>query len=342
MSRPSTILDVARQAGVSASTVSRVFNNPGIVAKATVLRVQEAAEALEFVPNGFARGLITGRSGFAALIVPDIADPFFGRLAYSLEQALRPEGLALVICHTSEQQSEEVHLARLLEERQIDALVCVSEAPTTELTSPLERSRIPSVFVERHRASGEGDEVIFDKSSLDEAVGYLAGLGHRRIGMVPGHLGTYGGRELLTAFRAAMGRHGLSLDSDHVVPGDFKFDQTRAAAARLMSLPEPPTAVFVGSDRMTHAFLMAVAERGLRVPDDLSVLSFSTDLLDTLVSPQVTACRLSMARIAADVASLLTRRIRQPDAPFEQVLVPRTLVIGTTCGSPPVGRRSFA
>lgn len=332
MSRPSTIIDVARRAGVSASTVSRVFNNPSVVAPTTLDSVRRAAEELEFVPNGFARGLITGRSGFAALIVPDIADPFFGRLAYSLEQLLRPEGIALVVCHTSEQRSEEVHLARLLEERQIDGLVCVSEAPATDLPSPIEGSRIPSVFVERHRSNGAGDEVILAKDGIDAAVAYLADLGHRRIGMVPGNLATYGGRELLIALEAVLARHGMQLPNAYVEPGDFKVEQTRAAVGRLMSLPEPPTALFVGSDRMTHALLIELAQRGLHVPEDVSVLSFSTDLLDTLVAPKVTACQSSVEQIAAAVATLLTRRIRQPDAPFKQIVIPNSLVIGTTCG----------
>ncbi|HEV8536344.1 MAG TPA: LacI family DNA-binding transcriptional regulator [Candidatus Limnocylindria bacterium] len=339
MPRPHTIVDVARKAGVSASTVSRAFNRPHLLEARTLRRVQSAAAKLEFVPNALARGLITGRSGFAALVVPDIADPFFGRFAFSLEQALRPEGLALVVCHTSEQRSEEERLARLLEERQMDGLICVSEAPGSGRPSPFETSRIPSVFVERRRVKGAGDEVILDKRSVSDAIRHLIDLGHRRIGIVPGHLQTFGGRELYLAFRAALKKHRLKLDSDHVVPGDFKFETSRAAADTLLRRRSPPTAVFVGSDRMAQGFFYGLHELGVRVPEELSVVAFATDLLESLVAAPVTACRSISGQIATEAAHTLLARLRDPDAPPRSVLIPNAFVPGRSTAALRLSRR---
>ncbi|MGH2521909.1 MAG: LacI family DNA-binding transcriptional regulator, partial [Anaerolineales bacterium] len=153
-----------------------------------------AARELSYVPNAFARGLITGKSGFAALVVPDITDPFFARLAFSLDQALWPAGMILIVCHTGEQRREEEHLTQLLEERQIEGLVWVSEAPTDASPSPLDGSRIPKVMIERLPEGTLADAILLDKQGVDDVADYLVGLGHRRIGMVTGHPRTYGGR----------------------------------------------------------------------------------------------------------------------------------------------------
>lgn len=289
------------------------------------------ARELDFVPNALARGLITGRSGFAALVVPDITDPFFGQMAFALEQALRAKGLVLVVCHTSEQYSEEERLTRLLEERQIDALVCASEAPNADRISPLESSRIPRVFIERLPKQGTADSVILDKQSVKEAVQYLYGLGHRRIAMITGHLDTYGGRELAVAFRTAIGEQGLTLPDSYMFHGDFKFEKSRRAASELLDLEPAPTAVFVGSDRMAHGFMTGLAERGVCVPEDLSVIAFSTSLVDTLVHPNLTSCQSSYEEVGQQAAGLLVSRILDPSAPTRQVLVSSRFLIRQSC-----------
>ena len=326
-----TILDVARTAGVSPATVSRAFNNPALLQPATLARVRSAARRLRFVPNALARGLITGRSGFVALVVPDITDPFFAHLAYAVESQLRPEGLMLIVCHTGEQRSEEAQLTRLLEERQIDGLIYASEALSGDGPSPLEASRLPRVYVERQPRRGRADTVILSKEGVHEVVDYLVGLGHRDIAMVTGHQNTYGGRELLAAFQAALKRSGLRLPAQYVAAGDFNFDKSRMAAEQLLGLPRPPTAVFVGSDRMAHAFMMGTADCGVRVPDDLSVVAFATALVDKLVHPMLTNCQSSYEQVGQEAAALMVNRLRNPDSPWRRVTVPTRLLLRDSC-----------
>lgn len=334
--RSRTILDVAEKAGVSPSTVSRVFNKPEIVDPLTRERVLHIAQELEFIPNALARGLITGRSGFAALVVPDITDPFFGQMAFALEQALRPAGLVLVVCHTSEEHQAEEHLVRLLEERQMDALVVASEAPNSEGVSPLEKSRIPLVFVERVSQHKVADSVILDKQSVNEAVHYLYELGHRRIAMITGHMDTYGGRTLYNAFCNALREHGLVLPDGLTIHGDFKFEKSRNAAYNLLALDSPPTAVFVGSDRMAHGFMTGLHEQGIQVPDKLSVIAFSTSLVDTLVHPNLTSCQSSYEKVGQQAAALLVRRIHEPNAGIREDLIPTRLLIRGSCRAIPL------
>jgi LacI family transcriptional regulator len=326
-----TILDVARTAGVSPATVSRAFNNPTLLQPETLTRVRQAASQLRFVPNALARGLITGRSGFIALVVPDITDPFFAHLAYAVESRLRAEGFVLIVCHTGEQRSEEAELTRLLEEHQIDGLIYASEALSGNGPSPLEASRLPRVYVERQPRRGRADTVILSKEGVQEVVDYLVGLGHRDIAMVTGHPNTYGGRELLAAFRVALKRSGVRLPAQYVVSGDFNFDQSRAAAAQLLGLARPPTAVFVGSDRMAHAFMIGLADCGVHVPDDLSVVAFATALVDRLVYPMLTNCQSSYEQVGHEAADLLVNRLRHPDSPWRQVSVPTRLLLRASC-----------
>lgn len=329
--KPRTILDVAHKAGVSPATVSRAFNRPELLQPTTLKRVHAAAQQLHFVPNALARGLITGRSGFVALVVPDITDPFFAHLAYAVECSLRSEGLVLIVCHTGERRSEEAALTRLLEERQIEGLIYASEALSDNGPSPLEASRLPRVYVERRPHQGEADSVILAKAAVQDVADYLARLGHRHIAMVTGHLNTYGGRELYRAFKHALGRKHLRLPQQYVVGGDFNFDKSRAAAAHLLGLARPPTAVFVGSDRMAHGFMMGLAECGVHVPADLSVVAFATSLLDRLVHPVLTNCQSSYEQVGQEAAALLLNRIRNPDSPHRQVLVPTRLLIRASC-----------
>jgi LacI family transcriptional regulator len=326
-----TILDVAREAGVSPATVSRAFNSPELLRPTTLARVRRAAQHLRFVPNALARGLITGRSGFVALVVPDITDPFFAHLAYAVESSLRAEGLVLIVCHTGEQRSEEAALTRLLEERQIDGLIYASEALAGNGPSPLEASRLPRVYVERMPRRGRADVVILSKEAVQDVADYLASLGHRKIAMVTGHCNTFGGRELHQAFKLALQRHGLRLPARYVAAGDFNFDKSRAAAAELTRLPNPPTAVFVGSDRMAHAFMLGLADCGVRVPEDLSVAAFATSLLDRLVHPPLTNCQSSYEQVGREAAALLVNRIRNPSSPYRQEYVPTRLLIRASC-----------
>lgn len=329
--RPSTVVDVARKVGVSPSTVSRAYNQPGVVHPATLERVMNAARELNYVPNALARGLITGKSGFVALVVPDITDPFFARLAQSLDQALRSAGMILIVCHTGEQRSEEEHLTQLLQERQIDGLVWCSEAPADSAPSPLDGSRIPKVMIERLPENTLVDAILLDKRGAYEVAEYLYGLGHRRIAMVTGHPHTYGGRELYRAFHASLLRYGLDLAEPYIVSGNFTFEGARAAANYLMNLDPAPTAVFVGSDRMTHGFMIGLIQHGVRVPEDLSVVAFSTSLVDTLVHPLLTSCQSDYEQIGREAARLLLERIQHPELSSRTVWIPTQLLIRGSC-----------
>jgi len=290
-----------------------------------------AARELDYVPNAFARGLITGRSGFVALVVPDITDPFFARLAQSLDQALRLAGMILIVCHTGEQRSEEENLTKLLEERQIDGMIWGSEASAGSAPSPLAESHIPKVMIERLPENSSADAILLDKRGTDDIAEYLHGLGHQRIAMVTGHPHTYGGRELYRAFQASLVRYGLDLAEPYVVSGDFTFEGARAAAAHLMSLDPVPTAVLVGSDRMTHGFMIGLVQLGVRVPEDLSVVAFTTPLVDTLVHPLITSCQSDYQLIGQEAARLLLERIQQPELANRTVWVPTDLMIRGSC-----------
>lgn len=332
-SKARTVLDVAKRAGVSPATVSRAFNRPELLDPQTLTRVLREAKKLKFAPNALARGLVTGRSGIAALIVPDITDPFFAQFAASVERALRPEGIMLTLCHTSEQQDEEEHLTRLLEQLHVDGFVVSSEAPNDASPSPLDRSRIPSVMVERLPRKGSADTVILDKSSIDSLIEYLVVLGHRRIALVPGHLGTYGGREFFQAVKTALEKRGLDLPDEYVVAGDFKFEKSREAAAILLRQARPPTVVLVGSDRMTLGFVAGLEEHGVRIPQDLSLATFSTHLIDSFLHLRVTGCLASIDEIGTEAARLLINRICNPQSPTLHATVPAPFVIRDSCRS---------
>lgn len=321
-----TISDVAKAAGVSPSTVSRVFNRPELVKEETRVLVMQIANDLQFVPNRMARGLITGQTGLVALIVQDISNPYFGIVANGCEEELRRNNIAAALFSTSESQFAEEHYRRMLAERSVDGFIFIS-SPADAQSLGEHAAPIPTVYVHRQPDGPLIDGVFTDdRRGGSLAAEHLVRLGHQRIAVVTGQGETITSETRLRSFRDTLAEHGIQLPDQYVLPGDFKMEGGRRAGKQLLRCDPRPSAVFVASDYMAYGLVHAIAEQGVRVPEELSIVGFDDLPMSDLFFPRLTTVRSPNRLIGETAARLLVRRIEDPERPGEDVVLPVELI----------------
>lgn len=331
-----TIHDVARAAGVSPATVSRVFNG-GKVTPARALSVQEAAAALGFAPNRVARSLRKQRSSVIALIIPDIENPFFTSLARGVEDAAQRTSLSVVLCNSDEDTDKERrYLEVALGEQMAGVIVAAASQDETDL-GPLTDRRVPVVAVDRRPRDAEVDAVQVDNHHGGEvATRHLLQAGYHRIACVTGPEGASTSEERLAGHRAALraAQGGAAAADDTCVRhADFRVDGGRAAMRELLALPEPPDAVFVANNLMTIGVLDALREAG-RTPPDVGVLSFGDVPWASLVRPSLTAVELPSYELGRTAADLLLQRMEGSVSPVQTVVLRTKLQVRESTAGP--------
>jgi LacI family transcriptional regulator len=330
-----TIQDVARAAGVSPATVSRVFNG-GNVTPARVQSVQQAAAALGFAPNRLARSLRKQRSSVIALIIPDIENPFFTSLARGVEDAAQRTSLSVVLCNSDEDTDKERrYLEVALGEQMAGVIVAAASQDETDL-GPLIARGVPVVAVDRRPRDAEVDAVrLDDRHGGEAATRHLVRAGYRRIACITGPQGASTSEERLAGHRAALrsARGPQAVDDTYVRHADFRVEGGRAAMRELLSLPEPPDAVFVANNLMTIGVLDALREAG-RTPPATGVLSFGDVPWASLVRPSLSAVELPAYELGRTAADLLLQRIEGGEAPLQTVVLRTTLQVRESTGGP--------
>jgi DNA-binding LacI/PurR family transcriptional regulator len=337
---PVGLKDVAALAGVSVKTVSNVVNGYIHVSSATRARVQEAIEELNYRPNLSARSLRSGRSGIVALAMPELQLPYFAELARWVIAAAARHGWTVLIDQTDGELERERLVMSGIRNQLIDGLILSPLACGHEELANRE-DQVPLVLLGERVWDGPADHVAIDNVAASrEATTHLVGLGRQRIAAIgeqpdrpPGtsHL-------RLRGYRTALEDGGLPFDPDLVAPAEnYRRADGAAAMARLLDLATPPDAVFCFSDMQALGALRTLAERGLRVPEDVAVVGFD-DVEDGRFSlPSLTTIRPDKERIATLAVDLLAGRISREDTREPQeVLAPHELVVReSTAGGQP-------
>ncbi|MFD8091129.1 LacI family DNA-binding transcriptional regulator [Streptomyces malaysiensis] len=331
-----TIHDVARAAGVSPATVSRVFNG-GKVTPARALSVQEAAAALGFAPNRVARSLRKQRSSVIALIIPDIENPFFTSLARGVEDAAQRTSLSVVLCNSDEDtEKERRYLEVALGEQMAGVIVAAASQDETDL-GPLTDRGVPVVAVDRRPRDAEVDAVRVDNHHGGEvATRHLLQAGYRRIACITGPEGASTSEERLAGHRAALSAAqggAAAADNTYIRHADFRVEGGRVAMRELLALPEPPDAVFVANNLMTIGVLDALGEAG-RTPPGVGVLSFGDVPWASLVRPSLTAVELPSYELGRTAADLLLQRRDGSLAPVQTVVLRTKLQVRESTAGP--------
>ena len=329
-----TIRDVAKAAEVSTATVSAVLNDSAYVSPALRGRVLEAVRALGFSPSQAARNLRRGRSELIAIAVADLANPFYARVVCAAEAAVAGWGYSLVVCNSDENPDAERRNVARVRTLQCEGLILVpvGDAPPSA-GREAEPSRTPTVLFGRSFGDNRFDAVTIDNvSAAQQATAYLLDLGHTRVGAISGPLHVSTGRGRMEGVAAALAAKGVSLDSRFVRPGDFREDVAYSAARSLLSQPDRPTAVYVANGLMALGVMRAVADLGLRCPEDVSVAS--TDNIPGVrgLRPVLTRTEHPIADMVGEAVRLLVDRIKSGNqGEGRTVVFPSSLVVGDSC-----------
>jgi LacI family transcriptional regulator len=328
--------DVAELAGVSASTVSHVLNGTRKVSEDTRERVRLAIEELGYEPNLLAKSLKVSRTFTIGLLISDIQNPFFTSVIRGAEDVALSRGYHLFLCNTDEDPSREDEYVRELSKKRVDGLIVASSASRRNHTLQLRLEDVPFVFMDREVEGIEADTVSVDnRLGMRLIAEHLTQLGHERVGLVSGPLEKSSGHERYHGLRDALADLGLPLHDSLVRFGDFRVSGGREAAEELLRLPEPPTALVVSNNQMTLGALLAVRELGLRVPDEVSVVSFDDMEWAPLANPPLTALAQPTYEMGATAARMLLDKIEKKatGSPSKLFMEPELMVRGST-GSP--------
>jgi LacI family transcriptional regulator len=324
-----TIATVAELAGVSRATVSRAFSSPQRLRPETVSRVHSAAQQLGYVLNPVARALSTGRHGMLAMVVPDIANPFFPPLIGAAERRADTAGLAVLLGNTAEDPArEDLLLSKLAS--QVDGFVLVS----SRMSEPRIRAhaeRRPIVLINRD-LTGIPRVLIDTSGGVREAVEHLAGLGHERIAYLSGPTRSWANGQRAKSFKRTAERLGLE---PVVLPARISsFEAGRAAVPAL--LDSGATAVVAFDDLLAHGVLIGLAEQRVRVPEEFSVVGCD-DVMAAQTYPPLTTVSARAAEAGSTAVELLARRLEFGGAGGSdiRVLLDTTLVIRATTGARP-------
>ncbi|MFF7380307.1 LacI family DNA-binding transcriptional regulator [Streptomyces massasporeus] len=336
-----TMADVARSAGVSVATVSHVLNGTRPVLPHTRQAVLDAVEELGYTTNTLARSLVTARTRSIGLAVSAISNPYFTEILQGVEAAALEAGYSLLIADPHDDPGHERKVVQLLHERRVDGMVVAPSADPRDLLAYLERHDVPAVFLDRLvDAPGSDGGPRFDQVCADNAepmsrlVTHLAGLGHRRIGLVAGRPGLSTTSERITGYRSGLAFAGLAYDERLLVHGDSESAGAEQATEALLSLGVPPTALVTGNNAMTIGVLRALSERGLSVPGDIALCCFDDFAWADLFSPRLTAIAQPGRDIGARAVRVLLERLAEPDRAARTVRLPCTFVHRTSCGCP--------
>ena len=307
-----TMADVAREAGVSLMTVSRVVNNKRDVSPATRQRVLKVIERLGYRPSGIARGLATRHTGTLGLVIPDVANPFFSDVARGAEHEAYAEGYNVFLCNTDEDPQREVAILQSLEDKLVDGVVlCSSRLDEGELRRVL--ARHPAVVLFNRRLEGQGDGVgtvlLDDVRGGRVATQYLLDRGRRAVGLLAGPPASRSGRWRDQGYRAALAAAGLSYNPAWARHCSPVVDGGQEAARELLTAHPELNALFCYNDLVAVGALQACVELGRRVPEDVAVVGFDDIPLAALVTPPLTTCRVPRYELGVQAMRLLLDQI---------------------------------
>jgi len=324
-----TIYDVARRAGVTAATVSNVVRGKGSVGAQTRVRVERAIADLDYRPNLVARGLAHRRSSTLALLLPNIANPFYPEIALEVERIAGEQGYHLLLCNTRDDAVRgRAHLDSLSGHRVDGVLAMAGGVRLCDVRAVAARG-LPVVlcnWVEvEHDPLFPGVDVDF-RHGGELAARHLLDLGHRRVAVVVQETaaGTHSPSHTcrLDGFRAALAACAVALRDDEVCFGDGTLESGYRAAQALIARPGRPTALFVTNDIMALGATEAALDAGLRVPGDLSVIGFDDIALGAHVRPTLTTIAIPKQELATKAMGILLRRIEGDAMPTRLTLLP--------------------
>jgi LacI family transcriptional regulator len=330
-----TITDVAKLAGVSPVTVSRVINDAPLVNSRTRARVEEAIRELGYVPNVAAASLRSKRTRSLALILPDVTNTFWTTVARGVEDTAQSHGYSVFLCNTDEDLAKQARYLEFVTSQRVDGVVI---APCDRNASNLARLRdrdIPTVIIDRGIDGWDTDTVRGDSLSGAYALTkHLIGLDHRRIAIISGPHNTSTAEDRVTGYCAALAEAGIAPDPRLIQRGEYRTTSGEALACQLLDEDPRPTAIFAANNAIAMGVIDAAAKRGLRIPQDLALVCFDDLPSISHLFPFLTVVVQPVYEMGVNAAQLLLSRLAAA-SPLDprHIVLPTCMIVRHSCGA---------
>jgi DNA-binding LacI/PurR family transcriptional regulator len=329
-----TIKEVAKLAGVSIATVSRVINGTSYVSPAIVEKVESVIHKSHFVPNIVARSLRYDNTKMIGVVISDISNSYFNIIAKIAEDVMRDNGFSMIVCSTEEDQERELNYLRLLIGRKVDGIILNSTAKNDDFIAEISKN-LPVVLINRRVANtGFRGDFIDSSNQVGAAlmVEHLYSKGHRKIGLINGDLYLSTGRERFEGFIDTMNRHGILVDDRYPYryDGHFHMEGGYQGAQYLYELPDPPTAMVIMNNTMGIGALKYFKAKGVKVPDQISTVVYGDIFNSDILYVEPDHVTLSPYVIGKKAADFILERTTAPDIRNREVIYMPSLIAGNS------------
>jgi DNA-binding LacI/PurR family transcriptional regulator len=326
------LADIAREAGVSTATVSRVINNFNYVSEANRERVLAVVRRRSYYPNAHARSLASGRSCLIGLVISDIANPFFPELVKGMETAAFEHGYELLLANTNYDAQRMTSYVRRFIERGVRGVAIMTSEFDASLAAELARRDVSVVFLDEGRPRPHVSHLAVDYlAGIDEAVAHLAALGHVQIGFIGGPTRMQSAERRLAAFTQSLRRH-VRRKPAWIGEGDFRIEGGRLAARQMLGATGRRTAVVVANDMMALGVMQEARASGLAVPRDLSIIGFDDIALAALTDPPLTTVSLSRQTLGRQAVDAIIAMMGHSERQGLQIPITTSLVVRQSTG----------
>jgi LacI family transcriptional regulator len=331
-----TIYDVAREAGVSMATVSRVVNNNPNVKPQTRKKVFEAIERLGYRPNAVARGLASKKTTTVGVVIPDIANANLAEVARGIEDIANMYHYNIILSNADKRKEKEIRVVNTLLEKQVDGMLFMGGIVTDDHVQAFNTSSVPIVLCATTDEKGVMPSVDIDhEGAAFDAVTKLIQEGHRKIAMISGTLqDPANGYARFQGYKSALEKAGIAYRENFVRVGNYRYESGIEATQYFLEQSEQPTAIFAATDEMAIGAIHCLQDAGQTVPDDMSVISVDNSRIASMVRPLLTTVAQPMYDIGAVSMRLLTKLMKKESVENTRVTLPHELIVRRSVTGP--------
>ena len=331
----SNLKDIAKKLNMSVSTVSRVVNNKTYVKPETRELVMKALNELNYTPNQVARSLKNKSTKTIGVMVPDISEDFFAYVIKGIDVILSRQGYTMILCDTGEKPDKEELYMDILFEKQIDGIILATVSKEYKTLQKLIAKNLPVIFIDNlPDIKSNYDSVIIDNIKASYmAVEHLIKMGHKTIGTIIGKMDETTGYERLLGYKKALEDHKIEIDDNLIKIGDFKEKSGYESMKKLLDSNEKTTAVYVASSKMTYGAIKAIIDKGLKIPQDISLVGFDIHDVSGLITPSITTILQPEERIGMVAGELMLNRLKNSEERYSQkIVLDPEILIRDSCG----------
>jgi LacI family transcriptional regulator len=325
-----TIKDIARLAGVSVTTVSKIVNGKDQdISAPTREKVQNLIKEHKYSPNKVAQSMVTKETKTIGLVIPDVRNPFFTEIARGVEDQAIEKGYSVIICNTDDDLKKEIMYIEMLAEKRVDGLILAPAILRNENLEKEVQVSTPIVLIDRETSiNGIKGKICIDNfQGAYDAVKCLIDLSNKDILFFSGPINEFPSKDRLAGYKKALEDNGIDFNMENVYIGDFKRNWSEEKINQLVATGKSFTSVFCGNDLIAIDVIKALQKNGKKVPDDVSIIGFDDSPIATVINPELTTIRQPSYEIGSKSVELLLNSINEKASSYQEIQLKHELII---------------